>query len=245
MRIAFVTLFPEMVLPALRHSVLRRAEEAGRLRFEAVNPRDFATDTHRTVDDSPYGGGPGMVIRVDVVDQAIRSLALGPQAAVLFTDPTGEPLTQALVRELAALPELAIVCGHYEGIDDRARQLHATHVVSLGDFVLTGGELPGLVVADAVARLLPGVLGDAESLAADSHAEGLLTAPQFTRPPVYEGLSVPEVLLSGDHGAIARWRRGEALRLTRERRPDLLATADLRPGDVADLMVTPDQPTPG
>lgn len=232
LRIGFVTLFPEMVLPAIRHSVLRRGEEAGLLTFEASNPRDFATDPHRTVDGKPCGGGPGMVLRPDLVQQAIDALR-GSEAEVVLTDPTGERFTQAVAEDLSKREQVIFVCGHYEGIDDRVRQRSVTRTLSVGDFVLTGGELPALLMADAIARLVPGVLGDQESQATDSHAYGgLLGYPQFTLPREWEGLSVPEVLLSGDHGAIERWRRAQALAATRARRPDLFAKATLTKKDL-------------
>lgn len=232
LRIGFVTLFPEMVLPAIRHSVLRRGEEAGLLAFEASNPRDFATDPHRTVDGKPCGGGPGMVLRPDLVQQAIDALR-GSEAEVVLTDPTGERFTQAIAENLSRSEQVIFVCGHYEGIDDRIRQRSVTRTLSVGDFVLTGGELPALLMADAIARLVPGVLGDEESPATDSHAYGgLLGYPQFTLPREWEGLSVPEVLLSGDHGAIEKWRRAQALASTRSRRPDLFAKATLTKKDL-------------
>lgn len=228
----FVTLFPEMVLPGLRHSMLRRAEEAGIVEFHAVDPRSFAKDAHRTVDGKPCGGGPGMVLRADLVGAAIDSV-LSADATVILMDPTGETFRQPLAHELSVAKHLIIVCGHYEGIDDRIRQHYQARTVSVGDFVLTGGELPAMLIADAVVRLLPGVLGDADSLAEDSHSrDGLLSYPQFTLPRDWNGLAVPEVLLSGDHGAVAKWRRQESLRTTRERRPDLLCRAKLSKTDL-------------
>jgi tRNA (guanine37-N1)-methyltransferase len=200
--------------------------------FGAANPRDFATDRHRTVDDSPYGGGPGMLMKIEPVAAAIESLPVQPGAAVVLTDPTGARFTQAAAWELAERPQVVFLCGHYEGFDHRVRTLFATHVYSIGDFVLTGGELPALAMADAIARLVPGVLGSEESLAADSHADGLLSAPQYTRPEVFRGEAVPKVLLSGDHGAVRAWRRREALRLTRTLRPDLFARAKLAKDDL-------------
>lgn len=232
LRIDFVTLFPEMVLPAVRHSILARAEKAGHVVFAATNPRDFTTDPHRTVDGRPCGGGPGMVLRADIVGRAMESLELRADDRVVLTDPNGERFEQRHARDLAQCERMVLLCGHYEGIDDRIRQRYATDVFSLGDFVLTGGELPALVIADAVVRLLPGVLGDPASLEEDSHADGLLSYPQFTLPREWEGLEVPEVLLGGDHGAIARWRRREALLATRRLRPDLFARAPLSKADV-------------
>ena len=231
LRIDFVTLFPEMVLEAVDHSMLMRAKQAGAVEFGAVNPREFTHDKHRTVDDNPFGGGPGMLMKCEPVAAAIDSLFPDENTAVVITDPTGVPFTQAVAQELASRPRIIFVCGHYEGIDDRIRRLYATHTVSIGDFVLTGGELPALVMADAVTRLLPGVLGSPESLEADSHAESLLTAPQFTRPEDFRGESVPDVLRSGDHAAIERWRRAKSLRLTRANRPDLFWKAPLKAKD--------------
>lgn len=232
LRIDFVTLFPEQVLPGLRHSILDRAEKAGRVAFSAVNPRDFATDNHRTVDDSPYGGGPGMVMKPEPLRAALYSLHLKPEDVVIATEPTGKRFTQKDARSLSAAPRLVFLCGHYEGIDHRITERYATHSFSIGDFVLTGGELAAMVMADAVVRLLPGVLGAEESLLIDSHGDGLLSAPQFTRPESFEGLEVPSVLRSGDHKAIERWRRRASLRLTRELRPDLFCSSPIAKSDL-------------
>ena len=231
LRIDFVTLFPEMVLGAVGHSILKRASDAGLVQFSAVNPRDFTHDRHRTVDDNPFGGGPGMLMKCEPISAAIDSLFPDEYAAVVMTDPTGTPFTQATAHEMASRQRIIFVCGHYEGIDDRVRRLYATHTVSIGDFVLTGGELAALVMADAVTRLLPGALGCSESLAVDSHAEGLLSAPQFTRPDVFREEPVPDVLRSGDHGAVEKWRRKQALELTRANRPDLFWRAELKKED--------------
>lgn len=227
MRIDFVSLFPEMVLGAARHSMLRRAEEAGIVEFHGTNPRDFTTDKHRTVDDNPFGGGPGMVMKVEPVAAALNDLDLDDQAAIVLTNPTGTRFSQKVAAELATRSRMVLLCGHYEGFDHRIQDMFATHVVSIGDFILTGGELPALVIADAVVRLLPGVLGSEESLQVDSHANGLLSAPNFTHPAVFEGHEVPEVLRSGNHKAVTDWRRLQALRLTRELRPDLFCKAEL------------------
>ncbi len=230
--IHFVTLFPEMVLPACGHSILARAVAAGAVQFDAVNPRDFATDPHRTVDDRPFGGGPGMVMKCEPLDAALRSLPEVEGREILFFEPWGDPFTQEIVPTLAASPDLVLVCGHYEGIDQRIQEKWATRILSLGDFVLTGGELPALVIADAVTRTLPGVLGDPESLEADSFAgEGLLGYPQYTRPREFEGRAVPDVLLSGDHGAIEKWRRGEQFRATLKRDPDKVHQVALSKSD--------------
>lgn len=231
LRVQFVTLFPDMVLQAVGHSMLRRASDAGRVSFETADPRAFTRDKHRTVDDKPFAGGPGMLLKPEPVAQAIESLGV-EGAAIVFTEPTGTRFEQRHARELSQQPRVMFVCGHYEGIDERVRAHYATHAFSLGDFVLTGGELPALVMADAIVRLVPGVLGSEESLAIDSHADGLLSAPQFTRPEVWRDLEVPGVLLSGDHQAVARWKRQRALRLTRDVRPDLFCRATLEKADL-------------
>ncbi|HVL39708.1 MAG TPA: tRNA (guanosine(37)-N1)-methyltransferase TrmD [Fimbriimonadaceae bacterium] len=231
LHVGFVTLFPEMVLGACEHSILKRASERSLVRFRASNPRDFALDAHRTVDDRPYAGGPGMLMKPEPVAAAIRSLA-DDDAAIVVTDPTGEMFDQRMAGELSRRRSVVFVCGHYEGIDARVAAKLATHVLTIGDYVLTGGELAALVMADAVVRLVPGVLGDPASLQIDSHHDGLLSAPQFTRPSEWEGLQVPPELTQGDHGAAERWRRAQALQLTRTRRPDLLARAELEKRDV-------------
>jgi len=231
LRIDFVTLFPEMVLGVLEHSIPKRAESAGLVSFSAISPRQFTTDVHRTVDDSPYGGGPGMVIKIEPVAAAMAALELEEGTAVVMTDPTGDPFTQARAHELAARSRVVFLCGHYEGFDHRIEELYATHVFSIGDYVLTGGELPALAMADAMIRLLPGALGCAESLEIDSHREGILSAPQYTRPEDFQGHKVPAVLLSGNHAEIRKWRRREALLLTRDRRPDLWSQVQLSKED--------------
>jgi tRNA (guanine37-N1)-methyltransferase len=228
MRIDVVTLFPELFELPLRTSVIGRAVERDLLAFAAHDLRVHGLGPHRSVDDYPYGGGAGMVLRPEPLHAAIAPLREAG-AHVILLDPAGERLTDALARDLAALPYLALVCGRYEGIDERARAL-ADREVSIGDYVLTGGELPALVVIDTVARLLPGVIEE-ESSAGDSFAAGLLEHPQYTRPEVFDGEAVPPVLLSGHHGEVDRWRRREALRRTLERRPDLLETAPLTDSD--------------
>lgn len=231
MKIDFVTLFPEVVLNWTQFSILGRAQEAGLVHFGAVNPRDYATDAHRTVDDEPYGGGPGMLMKPDVLAAALDSI-VDERATVVFTDPGGELFRQSHAAKWAAVEHLVLVCGHYEGIDQRVIDEYAASVVSIGDYVLTGGELPAAVIADAVVRLLPEVLGAAASLEEDAFADGLLTYPQFTRPVEWRGRRVPDVLLTGDHEAIRRWRRQQRLIATRERRPDLLARAPLTSEDI-------------
>ncbi len=233
LHIDFVTLFPEMVLTGVRHSMLLRAEQAGLVKFGAANPRDFATDVHRTVDDTPFGGGPGMVMRPDTVGMALDSLIReGVQPRVLIMEPWGQRFSQPLAQELSESEHTILLCGHYEGIDARIAEKYDALPISLGDFILTGGELPALLIADAVTRLIPGVLGDQESLSTDSHSNGLLSYPQYTRPWDWEGRTPPEVLRSGNHAAIEKWRRQWSLRTTREQRPDLFALAHLEPGDI-------------
>ena len=223
-RIDFVTLFPDMVRGALEHSILGRAASAGLVEFRAVSPRDYCYDQHKKVDDTPYGGHPGMLIKAEPVALAIEGL-LPPDPtahAVIFTEPSGIPFKQENAKELVQYEQVVFVCGHYEGIDHRAEETYATHVFSIGDYVLTNGELPALVMADAITRLLPGVLGAAESLEEDSFSGQGLSAPNYTKPPVWRGKEVPEVLRSGDHKKIEEWRRVEGEKRTRERRPDLL-----------------------
>jgi tRNA (guanine37-N1)-methyltransferase len=223
MRFEVVTLFPEMFTSYLGASLLGKAAQAGLISVQFTNPRDFAVDKHRSVDDAPYGGGVGMVMRVEPLVAAVEAAlaARGPAHRVLLT-PVGAPLRQARVRELARLGSLLLVCGRYEGVDERVRELVIDEEISIGDFVLTGGELGALVLIDAVARYIPGVLGDETSTDEESFSEGLLEFPQYTRPVEYRGLRVPDVLLSGNHARVRTWRHDEAVRRTRERRPDLL-----------------------
>ena len=229
MRIEFVTLFPQQVLGLAGFGVIGRAVERGLVELGSVNPRDFAADVHRTVDDRPYGGGPGMVMKVEPLREAIqtarRGLPAGSPCVVMSAQ--GRVLDEDLVVELASRPGLVLVAGRYEGPDERLIELEADYEVSIGDFVLTGGELPAMVVADAVARRIPGVLGDTESASQDSFAEGLLDCPHYTRPEEIGGLGVPPVLLSGDHAAIRRWRLKQSLGRTWQRRPELLGRATL------------------
>jgi tRNA (guanine37-N1)-methyltransferase len=236
-RIDFVSLFPEMILPSLAHSILRRAQEAERVQFRAVNPRDFCYDRHQKVDDAPFGGEPGMLIRPEPVAAALEWLAQGQEAAsaVVLTAPTGKLFNQAAATDLARLNRVVFLCGHYEGFDHRVETQLATHVFSIGDYVLTNGEMPALVMADAIVRLLPGVLGDPGSLQADSFNDGLLSAPNYTRPEVWQGEAVPAVLKSGDHKAIAKWRREQSLNITASIRPDLLSKANLSKADAERL----------
>jgi tRNA (guanine37-N1)-methyltransferase len=214
-----LTLFPEMFPGPLAHSLAGKAREAGLWQLSAVDIRDFAEDKHRTVDDTPFGGGPGMVMRPDVVDRAIAGTNIaGP---LLFLSPRGKRLDQARVKELAAGPGIGLLCGRFEGVDERVIEARAIAEVSLGDFVLSGGEPAAIALIDACVRLLPGVAGDAASLDEESFAAGLLEYPHYTRPQTWQGRAVPPVLLSGHHDEIRRWRLAEAKRATRERRADL------------------------
>jgi len=227
MRFHVLTLFPEFFPSPLAASLIGKAVARGLIHVQVTNIRDFAPGAHRVADDAPYGGGQGMVMKVEPVVAAIEATARGlPSVRRLLLSPRGRPFTQGLAEELARQPALLLVCGHYEGIDERVREF-VDDELSIGDYVLAGGEAAALVVIDAVARLVPGFVGNAGSLDEESFEDGLLEYPQFTRPETFRDLAVPPVLLSGDHAAIARWRRKERLRLTRARRPDLLARAVL------------------
>jgi tRNA (guanine37-N1)-methyltransferase len=237
MQIDVFTVLPEVFSPYLDSSILLRARTRGLLRVEIHNIRDFTHDKHHTTDDVPYGGGGGMVMKPEPVYEAVESV-LGvlqgepPPCPIILLTPQGRLLRQAEARELSANARMGVICGRYEGFDERIRGL-ATHEISIGDFVLTGGELPALCLIDAVARLLPGALGDPGGADDDSHADGLLEYPHYTRPPSFRGQSVPEVLLSGDHAQIARWRRRQSLLRTFKRRPDLLGKVNLSSDDAA------------
>lgn len=229
-RIDILTLFPEMLQHTLDTSILGRARRQGVVEFRVVNIRDFANGRHRVTDDTPYGGGEGMVMKVEPLVRAIEATR-GDDGHVVLMTPQGRVCTQEVIRTLAAHSHLVLVCGHYEGIDERVRWGFIDEEISIGDYVLTGGELPALVVADAVVRLLPGALGNQRSAQNDSFSEGMLEHPQYTRPEEFRGLKVPPVLLSGDHAAIARWRRQQSLTRTRERRPDLFTRLQLSEED--------------
>jgi tRNA (guanine37-N1)-methyltransferase len=220
MRIDVVTLFPEMFEPVLGASILGRAQARGLLELGTVNPRDFAEDRHKTVDDRPFGGGAGMVLKAEPLYRAIKSVRR-PESRVVCLTPQGARFDAAAARRLAKQEHLILVCGHYEGLDERVLRL-CDEEASIGDFVLTGGELPAMMVADAVTRLIPGVLKKAEATARESFEDGLLEHPHYTRPRVWRGRKVPEALLSGDHERIAQWRGCAARRVTRRKRPDLL-----------------------
>ena len=233
MRVDILSLFPSMFSGPFDDSIIRRAKENGILDIHILNPRDFAFDRHKHVDDSPFGGGSGMVWKPEPMYRAMRFLLETTSFArrrVLLMSPDGVTFTQKKAKELADFEQLIFICGHYEGFDARIMEL-ADEILSIGDYVLTGGELPAMVMVDAVARMLPGVLGSEESAPTDSFYYGLLEYPQYTRPRDYHGKVVPEVLFSGDHAKIAAWRRRESLRLTFERRPDLLANVELTDED--------------
>lgn len=232
MNFLFITLFPEFIEQATSFSIIKRAVEQGLLTVSCINPRDFTHDKHKTVDDTPFGGGVGMVLKVEPFAAAIREAkSLLPNAAVVALCPGGNTLNQSIVEKLAESGhDLIFLCGHYEGFDERIFAL-VDERISIGDYVLTGGELPALVVMDAVARYMPGVLGKEESASEESFSEGLLEYPQYTRPVVFEGMEVPEVLRGGNHALIKEWRRKEALRATYKQRPDLLNKAALNKED--------------
>lgn len=242
MRIDVLTLFPEMFQAVVGRSILGRASEAGLIKIGLVNFRDFTYDRHRTVDDTPYGGGSGMLLKPEPVFEAVDAIRaeteLDPKAEsgpdktpyIILTCPGGTQFNQEKAQELAAKEHLILICGHYEGFDERVREGLVDEALSIGDFVLTGGELPAMMIIDAVARLIPGVLAEG-SVNEESFNEGLLEYPQYTRPPEYRGMAVPEVLLSGDHGRIAKWRREQSIRRTAALRPDLLSKAVLNRED--------------
>jgi len=237
MKIDVFTLFPEVMIPYLSTSILGKAQEAGLVEIDLHNIRDYATDRHSMTDDEPYGGGGGMVMKPEPLFEAVESVLgneLSETRIVLLT-PQGRVFTQAVARELAGLTRVALISGRYEGVDERVREHLATDEISIGDYVLTGGELPALTVADAIVRLLPGALGDEAASAQDSYSEGLLEGPHYTRPAEYRGWQVPEVLKSGDHAKIAAWRHRQSLRRTRDRRPDLLDQANLSPGEIEEM----------
>ena len=230
MRIDILCLFPEMLLSPLNQSMVKRASERGLVHIAIHNIRDYTHDKHHTVDDYPYGGGPGMMLRPEPVFEAAETirqqLGISEMPTILLT-PQGRLFSQSVAQELALYPHLMLICGHYEGLDERVCDHLITDEISIGDYVLSGGELPALVVADAIVRLIPGVLGSQDSARSDSHSNGLLKYPQYTRPQVYRGWSVPPVLLSGNHGEVAQWRRCQAILRTAKRRPDLLKKANL------------------
>jgi tRNA (guanine37-N1)-methyltransferase len=235
MRFDIFTLFPELFAGVFDASMLQRAREAGVIDIAIHNIRDHAVDKHHITDDYTYGGGGGMVMKpgpiVAAVENVLNVKGAEHDYPIILLSPQGRLLTPALAQELARAPRLALICGHYEGVDERVRETLGADEISVGDYVLTGGEIPAMLIVDAVARYIPGVVGQPSAPHQDSHATGLLEQPQYTRPLEFRGLRVPDILLSGNHGEVARWRRRESLRRTFERRPDLLARADLTEGD--------------
>lgn len=232
MKISILTIFPDMFPPALAEGMIRSAREKGRLEVAVLNLRDFTDDSHRTTDDHPFGGGPGMVMKIEPIDRALKSLDVGERGArpagthVVLLSPQGPAFQQAQAIEFGSLEHLVLICGRYKAVDERVSEHLIDAELSVGDFVLSGGEPAALCVIDAVARLLPDVVGDFDSVESDSFHSGLLDAPYYTRPADYRGWKVPEVLTSGNHAAIERWRKSTALERTRKRRPDLLAKKD-------------------
>ncbi len=233
MRFDVFTLLPETLTPYLQASILQKAAERGLVEIALHNIRDWARDKHHTTDDTPYGGGGGMVMKPEPVFEAVESV-LGPEPScpVILLTPQGRVFNHAVAEELVQHNRIALLCGRYEGVDERIREGLVSDEISIGDYVLTGGELPAMILIDAVSRLIPGVLGDPDGAADDSHATGLLEYPHYTRPPEFRGQAVPEVLLSGDHGKIEQWRREQSLLRTLKRRPDLLKSAALSKSDI-------------
>ncbi|HVN55806.1 MAG TPA: tRNA (guanosine(37)-N1)-methyltransferase TrmD [Anaerolineaceae bacterium] len=232
MRFDVFSLFPDVFTPYLETSILQRARQRGLIEVHLHDIRAWTTDRHHVTDDIPYGGGGGMVMKPEPVFTAVETVLGSPQASpVILLTPQGRTLNQKIVAELATEPRLALLCGRYEGVDERIRQHLVSDEISIGDYVLTGGELPALILIDAISRLIPGVLGDPDGAMDDSHASGLLEYPHYTRPTEFRDWEVPEVLLSGNHAQINRWRREQSLLRTLQRRPDLLANADLSESD--------------
>jgi tRNA (guanine37-N1)-methyltransferase len=232
-----VTIFPAMVDAVLDAGVVGRARESGLVDIKVRDLRDYTEDKHRMVDDIPYGGGPGMVMKPEPFFRAVEAITAerGQPTAVILVTPQGQPLTHAVAERLSRMERLVVLCGRYEGIDERVTEALVTEEISIGDYVLTGGELPALVVVDAVVRLVPGVVGDEGSVADDSFVRGLLDHPHYTRPAVFRGMAVPDVLVSGHHAAIDKWRRRERVRRTKARRPELLAEANLSEAERREL----------
>ncbi|MBL7716213.1 MAG: tRNA (guanosine(37)-N1)-methyltransferase TrmD [Bdellovibrionales bacterium] len=230
MQFQVLTLFPESFQSFFGFSLIGKAIQKGLAQIQLINPRDFATDKHRTVDDAPYGGGEGMLMKADVLKRAWdQAKAADPQAKTIMLSPQGKLLTQAMLWDWSKGSGLILVCGHYEGVDERFIEACVDEEISIGDYVLTGGEWPAQVLMDGVIRLLPGVVGNADSIQNDSLEGGLLKYPQYTRPPEFEGRKVPDILTSGDHGKVAKWRHEESLKRTKERRPDLWEKGTRKP----------------
>jgi tRNA (guanine37-N1)-methyltransferase len=236
MRFDVYTIFPELIAPYLESSILKKAIDRSLLAVRTHNIRDFATDKHRMTDDIPYGGGGGMVMKPEPIFNAVaQTLGDPPPCPVILLTPQGRLFNQEIARQLASQAQIALICGRYEGVDERVRQHLVSDEISIGDFVLTGGELPALMLIDSIARQLPGVLGDPQGAAQDSHASGLLEHPHYTRPQSFRGWEVPAILRSGDHQKIADWRRRQSLLRTAARRPDLLGSAGISPSEAAFL----------
>jgi len=236
-RLDILTLFPEMFESPLRFSIVKKAIDRGIVEVHLHNIRDYAEDKHRMTDDAPYGGGGGMVMKVEPIDRALHAVPLvGENVPIVLLTPQGEPFNNAMAKELAGHQQIVLVCGHYEGVDERVRQHLINREISIGDYILTGGELSALVVLDAVSRFVPGVLGNSASAFSDSFADGLLEYPHYTRPPEYRGWKVPDVLLSGNHRDIEAWKRRESVIRTGEKRPDLIAGAVLTDKDRRHLL---------
>ncbi len=233
MKMDVLALFPEIIAPALQTGILKRIQDADRLSINVYNLRDWATDKHKTVDDYPYGGGAGMILKPEPLFDAVAALSPETEAQIVYLTPQGTPLTQSLVESLSLESHLILICGRYKGIDERVRQKIVTTEISIGDYVLSGGEIAALVLIDAIGRVLPGALGDFESAHEDSFSQDLLDHPHYTRPAEYEGMKVPEVLLSGHHENIKKWRHAEALKRTAQRRPDLLQNLELTDEELA------------
>ena len=237
MRIDILTLFPEMCNAYISESIIGRARKAGKVEIECTDIRDYTKDKHRRVDDTPYGGGMGMIMQVEPVYDCFSALCekLGVKPHLIYLTPQGKTLTQKRVKELSELANIALLCGHYEGIDERVIEELQPEEISVGDYVLTGGELPALILADAVSRMLPGVLSDDECFEEESHFNSLLEYPQYTRPYEWKGRTVPDVLLTGHHANVDKWRRQQSLKRTLERRPDMLEKAELSKDDLSYL----------
>lgn len=241
MRIDILTLFPDMCNAYLSESIIGRARKAGKVQIECIDIRNYTKDKHRRVDDTPYGGGMGMIMQVEPVFDCFEALCneIGERPHLIYLTPQGKTLTQQRVKELSKMNNIALLCGHYEGIDERVIEELRPEEISVGDYVLTGGELPALILADSISRMLPGVLSDDECFTEESHFSSLLEYPQYTRPYEWHGRSVPDVLLTGHHANVEKWRREKSLERTLERRPDMLEKADLSKKDreyLAELM---------
>ncbi len=226
MKISIITLFPESLTPILNSSILKRAQDKGAVEFELVNLRDFGEGIHKIVDDRPYGGGAGMILRADILEKALKSILPPPtsklQPTIILTSASGVPYKQATTRKLSKVESIVLICGHYEGVDQRFIDKYVDLELSIGDYVLTGGELPALVIADSIVRLLPGVLAKEEATVNESFENGLLEYPHYTRPEVFEGQTMPDILKSGNHKKIAEWRQQKSLEKTKKVRPDLV-----------------------